>query len=66
MATNKVGLRDNIDPPAYDVPVCPVCGKECETVYFDSDYAIIGCDECITSKAAVEVEACFPKGDQIW
>ena len=66
MATNKVGLRDNPDPPEYAVPVCPVCGRECEKVFFDSDYDIIGCDECISEKSAYEVEACFPKGDQLW
>ena len=37
------------EPPDWDdfVPVCPVCGEECDTVYLDMDGEVAGCDQCI-------------------
>lgn len=43
--------------PKY--PHCPVCGDECEEIYFDRYGAICGCDECIKSRSAWDVEDCF-------
>ena len=40
------------------VPICPVCGAECEIVYKDG-HEIIGCNECITEEDAYEEEECF-------
>ena len=38
--------------PAPD-PVCPVCGKVCDTFYTnDFAHEIVGCDNCITSADA--------------
>ena len=36
--------------PPYDDPdsLCPICGKECETIYTDKFGDVVGCDECIT------------------
>ena len=45
--------------PTY--PHCPVCGSECDTVYRDKDRNIVGCDECISTADAWEVEDCFPE-----
>lgn len=45
-----------LDPPESPLPVCPVCGEECEEYYFDNDGNICGCDVCITMKNAVEYE----------
>lgn len=46
--------------PDYDfTPVCPICGKECETFYFD--YCgmtwddIIACDNCLRKMDAYEM-----------
>lgn len=36
-------------------PVCPVCGEECETVYKNRDWEIVGCDVCIRQEDACEV-----------
>ena len=49
------GLRDYPDPPEYDVPRCPVCGQECETLYRNRYGEIIGCDDCIDAVDAWEV-----------
>lgn len=40
--------RDGMPP--YDEPdrTCPVCGKECETIYTDRLGEPVGCDECLT------------------
>lgn len=36
-------------------PVCPVCGKECDTFYRQGRYGdIVGCDECIYQSDAWE------------
>ena len=43
--------------PPYDEgpePVCPICGKECETIYLDKDGEEVGCDVCIRTKDAWE------------
>lgn len=36
-------------PPEKPMPVCPVCGSECEEFYLDSvnNHEIVGCDVCI-------------------
>ena len=44
------------EPPAWDdyIPVCPVCGAECDTVYLDMNDEIVGCDRCINMEDAYE------------
>lgn len=48
--------------PVY--PICPVCGEECETIYVDMYGQHIGCDICVTTKDAWEVDDCFPGKDE--
>ena len=45
-----------LEPPAWDdyIPVCPVCGAECDTVYLDMNDDIVGCDRCINMEDAYE------------
>lgn len=40
-------------------PICPVCGKECDTIYEDWNGFICGCDECMKTRDAWEVEECL-------
>ena len=40
-------------------PTCPVCGKECDTIYMDEYGEIWACDECVQKKSAWECEECF-------
>ena len=51
------------DGKAEQYPRCPACGKECETVYRDRLGAYIGCDVCVESKDAWEVDVCFPESE---
>lgn len=45
--------------PIY--PHCPICGKECETIYYTAAKGeIAGCDMCLTGKDAWEEPQCFP------
>ena len=38
-----------------EVPVCPVCGEECETIYTDKKTGdVLGCDCCIDSEDAYD------------
>ena len=37
-----------------DTPICPICGEECEELFFDKNNEICGCDNCVTSKDAWE------------
>ena len=38
-----------LDPPEEKpMPLCPVCGEECEEVYVDVDSRVAGCDRCMT------------------
>lgn len=50
-------------PPGHDdsVPICPMCGQECGTIYKTSDGEIVGCDVCLTEHDAWDVEDCFPQ-----
>ena len=42
------GVHDYPDPPDEGpVPVCPVCGNECEKVYLNANGAVVFCDVCI-------------------
>lgn len=43
--------------PPYDddpEPVCPVCGKKCETIYTDDNDDVVGCDWCIHGEDAAD------------
>lgn len=52
------GYPDGKEP---DFPHCPVCGKECETLYTsDEDGSVVGCDGCLTEHDAWERDECFP------
>lgn len=53
----RTGYPDG-NAPTY--PVCPFCGEGCETMYKDRYGAYIGCDVCVETKDAWEVEDCFP------
>lgn len=52
----RTGYPDGKEP-AY--PRCPVCGEECETIYKDRERDIVGCDNCLNSVDAWEVNKCF-------
>ena len=55
------GYPDGKEP---EYPHCPVCGRECDTVYVNEDREIVGCGECISSRDAWEQDACFPGKEQ--
>ena len=44
------------EPPVKKefIPVCPVCGEECDTVYVDMYDDIVGCDQCMNMEDAYE------------
>jgi len=50
-----------LEPPEYETPRCPICGRECDTVYkiMDSE-DIVGCDNCIFKKDSWDEPQCFP------
>ena len=33
-------------------PRCPICNKECETVYWSKQGEVVGCDECLETMDA--------------
>ena len=47
-----------------EFPICPICGKECDTVYRNSNREIVGCTECVTTDDAWEVDECFPERNE--
>lgn len=53
----RTGRPDGKEPP---LPHCPICGGECETVYRNRAFAIVGCDNCIGGMDAWAVDDCFP------
>lgn len=46
---------------APEVPQCPVCGAECDTIYRNRDSEIVGCEQCIHIQDAYGVDECFPR-----
>ncbi len=54
----RTGYPDGKEP-AY--PVCPVCGAVCETICADRFGDVFGCDACVITVNAWEVEDCFPE-----
>ena len=39
-----------LDPPEQEsLPMCPVCGEECETIYTDLYDEVCGCENCLTA-----------------
>lgn len=54
----RSGYPGGTEPP---LPVCPICGEECETVYRESGTAnILGCNNCLIQEDAWECHLCFP------
>lgn len=49
-----IGIEPNLDPPEYEVPICPVCGRESDTIYEDKDGQVVACGECIVRRDAWE------------
>lgn len=50
-------MRDyRLDPAEAEefIPRCPACGKECDTIYLDSDRDVFGCDRCVSLEDAYE------------
>lgn len=52
----RTGWPDGREPPA---PTCPVCGAECESVYKDASYNIVGCDICLHPVDAWDCPECL-------
>lgn len=44
--------RFGVPMPELPEPTCPICGKECETIYQDGTGDVIGCDRCVKSQDA--------------
>ena len=38
-------------PPWNDgrEPECPVCGEACDTLYYNKNGDVVGCNECVTA-----------------
>lgn len=53
-------LRTGYPNGEPEYPRCPVCNKECETIYrYKGTGEIIGCANCIEKCDAWETEECF-------
>lgn len=44
-----------LEPPDYDVPICPVCGEECKLIV-KQFHDVLGCDVCLDIVDAWEEE----------
>ena len=40
-------------------PRCPVCNKECETIYWSKSGDVVGCDECLETQDAWDYQKEF-------
>lgn len=57
----RTGFPDNrLDLP----PRCPICGRECEDIYIDSEGEVAGCNNCIRKYEAWEREECYPDNER--
>lgn len=54
----RTGYPDGKEPT---YPHCPACGEECETIYKNRFGVRVGCNVCMRTEDAWEVEDCFPE-----
>ena len=47
--------------PMFNITPCPVCGRDCETIYTDSDNNVVGCENCYMDGITVWDSAEFLK-----
>lgn len=52
----NTGYPDGREPQE---PICPRCGRECETIYYTACGDIFGCENCVCSGDAWEEPMCF-------
>lgn len=59
-----------LEPPEPEAaPCCPCCGEECETLYRDRAWRIVGCENCMETLDAWETCDCradVEKEDEQW
>ena len=48
-------LYDTYYVPEQELPICPHCGSECEWIYRDQNYVILGCENCVDRIDAYEI-----------
>lgn len=60
-AMERTGYLDGKEPCH---PRCPTCGEACETMFKDRYGTYIGCDVCVETEDAWEVDNCFPGKEQ--
>ena len=53
---NDIGHEPSLEPPAATVPICPVCGAETDTYYYDRYGEVVGCSECIETRDAWDAQ----------
>ena len=46
--------EQRLDQPDYEVPHCPICGRETDTIYEDKDGQVVACGECLVRRDAWE------------
>lgn len=44
-----------LDPMSHE-PLCPICGQDAETFYFDRDGDCVGCCDCLRAVGYDEIE----------
>lgn len=67
-------MRSNNVPDPFDIarailtgypdvepkwPRCPICCKECETIYWSKSGEVVGCDECLEKQDAWDYQKEF-------
>lgn len=52
-------LRTGYPNGEPEYPHCPVCGRECETVFMDENDVIFACDNCCKKRSAWNHDECF-------
>ena len=54
----EIRRTERFGQPAREEPRCPVCGRECESIYRYRNGEAVGCDRCLTRCDAWKEEAC--------
>lgn len=45
-----------LEPKETPMPVCPVCGEECEDFFVNWKNEVIGCDCCLSKVSAYDFD----------
>lgn len=64
VSMHDIGIEPSLEPPEYNVPICPVCMEYCGTYYRNINREIMACENCV--HADIEYESVINAWHYMW